>query len=147
MNNALQNVGWNTLATLGVALTSGTVTYGVNTFSHTFFDVKEKTNESYVIRLLAVAAGAAAGLFALHNVAVIHVDFGQSYVTAHALSVIMGVYCSAVAYMIAFGTDKTSMVLHLTAASLTLGTPFISSFGKTMLIPAAGIGAAVGAYL
>jgi hypothetical protein len=74
-------------------------------------------------------------------------DLNNTFISAHALSVMSGIYLATLAYIVSFGPDKSSTVLYAGFASLALSTPFVAQFGQNALIPAVGIGAAVGSYL
>ena len=145
----MKNVGWNTAATFGVAFTSGAVTFAVNRMSHAAFEIPQdiKKTSSAVIRLLAFVSGSTVGLYVLSKTTVVTMDPDQTFVSAHSLSMLSTIYCSALAALVSFSPDKSTTVLYAGLASLTLSTPFVSRFGQHALISAVGIGAAIGSYL
>jgi hypothetical protein len=146
---AMKHVEWNAVVTFGVALTSGAVTYAVNRMGHATFELPQdiKNTSSAIIRLFAFVSGSAVGLYALSKTNVVVMVPDQTFVSAHALSMLSMIYCSAMAAIVSFSPDKSSTVFYSSFAALTLTTPFVACFGQLALIPAAGIGAAVGSYL
>jgi hypothetical protein len=139
----------NTALTFGVALTSGAVTLACSKLQHYSFEVTQdiKINSSAVIRLLSFISGAAVGYYVMQKVSIVNMDLDQSFVSAHAIHVLTAIYCSSIAYLVSFNPDKSSTVLHAGLAGLALSTPFVTRLGQSALIPAIGIGAAIGSYL
>ena len=147
--SALKIVGWNTAATFGVALTSSSVTLALNQLGHYSLDVPQdiKQISSAAIRFFAFIAGTAAGFYVFQKATVFPMDFDSNFISAHALPVIASLYCTAMAYLVSIGTDKSSSIIHAGLAGLLISIPCTARFGALALLPAVGIGAAVGSYL
>jgi hypothetical protein len=148
MPAVMKHVGWNAAMTLGVALTSGTVTLIVSKAGHASFEIPQdiKKTSSAVIRLFAFLTGAAVGFCALQKASVVTMDLDQTFISAHALAVVSTVYCAVLACIVSFDEDKRTTVLYASVGALALSTPFVARFGQNALIPALGIGAAGGSY-
>jgi hypothetical protein len=145
----MKNVGWNTAATFGVAFTSGAVTYAVSKMGHTTFEVTQdiKKTSSAVIRLLAFISGSAAGVYVMSRTNVVSMPLDQTFISAHSLSALSAIYCAAVASIVSFSPEKSTTVFYAAFAGVAVSTPFVARFGQLALIPAVGIGAAIGSYL
>ena len=145
----MRNVGWNTAVTFGVALTSGTLAWGVSKAVHSFFGVRQdiKKTSSFLIQSASLTTGVAAGFYTFQNATVVHLPLDSSFVRAHGFSVIMGLYTLIIGSIIASRDNAKPATLYASVGILTLATPFIAHYGQNALIPAIGIGAAVGSYL
>ncbi len=73
-------------------------------------------------------------------------DFDYNFISAHALPVLGALYCASLAYIVSIG-DKSSTVLYVGFAGLLVSIPCVTRFGVHALLPAIGIGAAIGSYL
>jgi len=145
----MRNVGWNTAAAFGVALVSGTVAWAVNKAGHSFFGVQKDikpSSSSLLIRQVCFLAGAAVGIYALQKTSIVNMAIDNTFVSGHALSVIMGLYLAATPIITSKET-VTASVVYASLGSVALVAPFAAHYGQNALIPIIGIGAAVGSYL
>ena len=147
--DAVTSVGSNTLAVFGVALTSAGMAMCCSKFCHYVYgeDQDIKKTASAIIRLCAFPLGVVAGFYVLQKTNVRTMDLDHNFISVHALHVLTALYCSAIAYLVSFSPNKSSTVLHAGLAGLMVSTPFVARLGQSALIPALGIGAAVGSYL
>jgi hypothetical protein len=145
----MSNVGSNAAKTFGAALTTGVVALAVNKACHAYFDISQdiRKTSSGVIRLLAFISGTAVGLYCLNHIHVVVMDRDNAFIFAHTPAVMAALYCAIIAHSTSMSPDKRTSVLYAAVSALALSTRFVASFGQTALIPAIGIGAAVGSYL
>ncbi len=146
---AFRNVAWNTISTLDVAVVSGITAWTLNKVAHFFFNVKPefKKTPSFFIRQVAFLGGAAVGFYVLQKTSVDTIRLDSIFVKAHGLSIVMGLFWSASAALIACKENASASVIFGSIGTLILSTPFVAHYGQNALLPALAIGAGLGSYL